>query len=62
MFGIMLENRAFKVEKSFLSKALLLSFCQKCVLVIFRVKKLKKYFWSFLLNKSAFCLAHIFKY
>jgi hypothetical protein len=47
MFGITLENRTFKVKKNFLAKALFLSFFQKCVLTIFRVKSQKNTFEIF---------------
>jgi hypothetical protein len=43
MLGIVLGSRAFKVNKSFLEKASILSFSQKCILAIFKVKKSKKY-------------------
>jgi hypothetical protein len=41
MFGTAMGSIAFKVKKSFLEKASILNFCQKCVLSIFRVKKKK---------------------
>jgi hypothetical protein len=39
MFGTAMGSIAFKVKKSFLEKASILNFCQKCVLSIFRGKK-----------------------
>jgi hypothetical protein len=47
MFGTAMGSIAFKVKKSFLEKALILNFCQKCVLSIFRVKKNQSTFGNF---------------
>ena len=57
MFEIALGNKAFKFKNNFLEKASFLSFSQKCIFAIFRVKKLMKYFWNFLPSKPAICLA-----
>jgi hypothetical protein len=43
MLGIALGSRAFKANKSFLEKASILSFSQKCIFAVFKVKKSKKY-------------------
>jgi hypothetical protein len=47
LFGIVLGNIAFKVKKSFLAKASFLSFFQKCVWTIFRIKSQRSTFQIF---------------
>jgi len=52
--GLHWEIELLKPKKSILDKASFLSFSQKCVLAIFRVKSQRSTFKGFLPNKSTF--------
>jgi hypothetical protein len=61
MFGIALENRAFKAKKSFLENVSFLSFFQKFVLAVCRVKKIKEVLLEFFFTKyTSFLFGYTF--